>query len=40
VVNSSRAVLYASDGEDFAEAARHVALRTRDELQAARPLAG
>ncbi|WP_310460257.1 orotidine-5'-phosphate decarboxylase [Sphaerotilus sp.] len=36
VVNSSRAVLYASRGEDFAEAARRVALATRDQLNAAR----
>lgn len=38
VVNSSRAILYASGGEDFAEAARAAAIRTRDVLQAARPL--
>ena len=36
VVNSSRAVLYASCGEDFAEAARRVAIATRDSLNAAR----
>jgi orotidine-5'-phosphate decarboxylase len=36
VVNSSRAVLYASKGEDFAEAARRVAIATRDQLNAAR----
>jgi orotidine-5'-phosphate decarboxylase len=36
VVNSSRAILYASAGADFAEAARREALRTRDLLQAAR----
>jgi orotidine-5'-phosphate decarboxylase len=36
IVNSSRAVLYASSGADFAEAARKVALATRDVLQAAR----
>ena len=35
VVNSSRAVLYASQGDDFAEAARRVALATRDQLNAA-----
>ncbi|KRC06157.1 Orotidine 5'-phosphate decarboxylase [Hydrogenophaga sp. Root209] len=35
IVNSSRAILYASDGDDFAAAARRVALKTRDELQAA-----
>ncbi|WP_374520548.1 orotidine-5'-phosphate decarboxylase [Hydrogenophaga sp.] len=36
VVNSSRAILYASSGTDFAAAARTVAERTRAELQAAR----
>jgi orotidine-5'-phosphate decarboxylase len=36
VVNSSRAVLYASDGVDFAAAARRVAQQTRDLLHAAR----
>jgi orotidine-5'-phosphate decarboxylase len=30
IVNSSRAVLYASSGEDFAEAAAKVAKETRD----------
>jgi orotidine-5'-phosphate decarboxylase len=39
VVNSSRAVLYASSGADFAQAARAVALATRDQLQAAAPAA-
>jgi len=38
VVNSSRAVLYASGGEDFAQAARAVAQATRAQLQAARGL--
>jgi orotidine-5'-phosphate decarboxylase len=37
IVNSSRAILYASSGDDFAEAARREAIRTRDLLQAARP---
>lgn len=37
VVNSSRAILYASQGADFAEAARREALKTRDLLEAARP---
>ena len=37
IVNSSRAILYASSGEDFAAAARREALKTRDMLQAARP---
>lgn len=36
IVNSSRAVLYASAADDFAEAARRVAVATRDVLQAAR----
>jgi orotidine-5'-phosphate decarboxylase len=36
VVNSSRAVLYASAGDDFASAARQVAKATRDTLHAAR----
>ena len=36
IVNSSRAVLYASSGADFAAAARKVALQTRDVLNAAR----
>jgi orotidine-5'-phosphate decarboxylase len=36
VVNSSRAILYASSGDDFADAARREAQRTRDLLQAAR----
>ena len=36
IVNSSRAILYASPGDDFAEAARREALKTRDLLQAAR----
>jgi orotidine-5'-phosphate decarboxylase len=36
VVNSSRAILYASSGEDFAAAARQEALRTRDLLAAGR----
>jgi orotidine-5'-phosphate decarboxylase len=38
VVNSSRAVLYASSGVDFAQAARAVAQTTRDALHAARAL--
>ncbi len=36
IVNSSRAILYASSGDDFADAARREALRTREVLQAAR----
>ena len=36
IVNSSRAILYASGEADFADAARRVALKTRDELRAAR----
>jgi orotidine-5'-phosphate decarboxylase len=35
-VNSSRAVLYASSGADFAQAARLEAQRTRELLNAAR----
>ena len=35
VVNSSRAVLYASGGADFAQAARNAAIATRDQLRAA-----
>ena len=35
IVNSSRAVLYASHGDDFASAARQVAQQTRDTLNAA-----
>lgn len=38
VVNSSRAILYASTGADFAAAARQEALRTRDMLAAASKL--
>ena len=38
VVSSSRAILYASSNDDFAQAARAEALRTRDVLQAARGL--
>ncbi|MCA0213468.1 MAG: orotidine-5'-phosphate decarboxylase [Proteobacteria bacterium] len=38
VVSSSRAILYASSGDDFAAAARAEAIRTRDLLQDARPL--
>lgn len=36
VVNSSRAILYASNGTDFADAARAAAQTTRDALQQAR----
>ena len=36
IVNSSRAILYASSGEDFAAAARREALRTRELLEAAK----
>ena len=35
IVSSSRAILYASSGNDFAQAARQEALRTRDVLKAA-----
>jgi orotidine-5'-phosphate decarboxylase len=37
VVNSSRTILYASSGADFATAARGEAVRTRDLLAAAKP---
>ena len=40
IVNSSRAVLYASAGEDFAQAARLVADATRQQLNAALPVLG
>jgi orotidine-5'-phosphate decarboxylase len=33
IINSSHAVLYASDGTDFAQAARTVALNTRDAIR-------
>ncbi|MBI2733972.1 MAG: orotidine 5'-phosphate decarboxylase, partial [Aquabacterium sp.] len=36
IVNSSRAVLYASSGEDYASAARQAAQATRLALNAAR----
>jgi hypothetical protein len=36
IVNSSRAVLYASSGDDFEQTARHVAMQTRDTLEAAK----
>jgi orotidine-5'-phosphate decarboxylase len=36
IVNSSRAVIYSSSGDDFADAARRQASRTRDELEAAK----
>ena len=38
IVSSSRAVLYASAGEDFAAAARRVALQTRDLLNGPRSI--
>jgi orotidine-5'-phosphate decarboxylase len=37
IVNSSRAILYASGSDDFAQAARAEALKTRDLLQRAKP---
>ncbi len=37
IVNSSRAICYASAGDDFADAARREATRTRDALEAAKP---
>ena len=36
MINSSRAILYAGEGEDFAETARKVALETRDAINAQR----
>jgi len=36
VINSSRAILYASSGEDFAQAARHAASEARDQINAFR----
>ena len=36
IVNSSRAILYASSGPDYTQAARRVALQTREVLNAAR----
>ena len=36
IVNSSRAILYASGGADFAQAARQQAMCTRDLLELAR----
>src|ERR1700749_3999623 len=33
IVNSSRAIIYASDGEDFAEAARAEALKVQQQMQ-------
>jgi orotidine-5'-phosphate decarboxylase len=35
IINSSRAILYASDDADFATAARHVAIATRDAINLA-----
>ena len=32
IINSSRAILYASSDKDFADAARHAALTTRDQI--------
>jgi orotidine-5'-phosphate decarboxylase len=32
MINSSRAILYAGAGEDYADAARRVALQTRDAI--------
>ena len=36
IVNSSHTIIYASSSDDFADAARREAIRTRDVLQAAR----
>jgi len=37
IVNSSRAIIYASSGDDFAEAAKKAARSTRDSLENAKP---
>jgi orotidine-5'-phosphate decarboxylase len=37
IINASRSILYASDGKDFAEAARAEAIRMRDEMNKYRP---
>jgi orotidine-5'-phosphate decarboxylase len=37
LISSSRAILYASSGEDFADAARKAALALRDEINRCRP---
>ncbi|WPH13885.1 orotidine-5'-phosphate decarboxylase [Variovorax paradoxus] len=37
IVNSSRAIIYASSGDDFAAAAENAARSTRDALEAAKP---
>ncbi|MDQ0573457.1 orotidine-5'-phosphate decarboxylase [Variovorax paradoxus] len=37
IVNSSRAIIYASSGDDFAAAAKNAARITRDALEAAKP---
>lgn len=39
IINSSRAILYAGQGTDFADAARQVAMETRDAIRAARQAA-
>jgi len=36
ILNSSRGILYAADGADFAEAAREAALRLREEINRSR----
>jgi orotidine-5'-phosphate decarboxylase len=36
MINSSRAILYASNGTDFAEAARKEAIKTRDAINQAK----
>ncbi len=37
MINSSRGIIFASDGPDFAQAARAAALRMRDDMRALRP---
>jgi orotidine-5'-phosphate decarboxylase len=34
LVNSSRAIIYASNGEDFAEKAREAALKVQQQMEA------
>lgn len=40
IVNSSRAIIYASNGEDFAEAARTEALKVQQQMEAELEKAG
>jgi orotidine-5'-phosphate decarboxylase len=40
IISSSRGILYASSGEDFASAARQATLTLRDQINAARARRG